>query len=93
MTNSIDLRIFPQVHYYMVYIAHFTELILQICDYAQNDAFDAKIVNMRLTKIFIAIFAPDERLQSSATLLKRVFLTAPPLKIKKCLDSPSAKSF
>ena len=27
-----------------------------------------KIVNMRLTKIFIAIFAPDERLPSSATL-------------------------
>ena len=30
--------------------------------------FDAKIVNTRLTKIFIAIFAPDERLPSSATL-------------------------
>ena len=28
-----------------------------------------KIVNTRLTKIFIAIFAPDERLPSSATLL------------------------
>ena len=27
----------------------------------KNDAFDAKIVNTRLTKIFIAIFAPDER--------------------------------
>ena len=24
------------VHYYMVYIAYFTELILQICDYAQK---------------------------------------------------------
>ena len=34
----------------------------------KNDAFDAKIVNMRLTKIFIAIFAPEERLPSSATL-------------------------
>ena len=34
----------------------------------KNDAFDAKIVNTRLTKIFIAIFAPDERLPSSATL-------------------------
>ena len=29
-----------------------------------HDAFGAKIVNMRLTKIFIAIFAPDERLPS-----------------------------
>ena len=40
----------------------------------KNDAFDAKIVNMRLTKIFIAIFAPDERLPSSATLLFRMSL-------------------
>ena len=31
----------------------------------KNDAFDAFT---RLTKIFIAIFAPDERLPSSATL-------------------------
>ena len=62
-----------EVHQYMVYIAYFTELILQICDYAQNNAFDAKIVNTRLTKIFIAIFAPDERLPSSATL-KRIAL-------------------
>ena len=35
----------------------------------KSDAFDAKIVNTRLTKIFIAIFAPDERLPSSATLM------------------------
>ena len=41
---------------------------LKICDYAQKDAFVAKIVNTRLTKNFIAIFAPDERLLSSATL-------------------------
>ena len=34
----------------------------------KNDAFDAKIVNTRLTKIFMTIFAPDERLPSSATL-------------------------
>ena len=25
-----------EVHYYMVYIAYFAELILQICDYAQK---------------------------------------------------------
>ena len=42
---------------------------LKICDYAQKDAFVAKIVNTYLTKIFMAIFAPDERLSSSATLL------------------------
>ena len=39
----------------------------------KNDAFEAKIVNMRLTKIFIAIFAPDERLPSSATLQYNAF--------------------
>ena len=38
----------------------------------KNDAFVAKIENTRLTKIFIAIFAPDERLPSSATLEKRI---------------------
>ena len=52
----------------MVCIAYFTQLNLQICDYAQNDVFVAKIVNTRLMKIFMAIFAPDERLLSSATL-------------------------
>ena len=40
----------------------------------KNDAFDAKIVNTRLRKIFIAIFAPDERLPSSATLVGGVVL-------------------
>ena len=43
-----------------------------ICKFAitrKNDAFVAKFVNTRLTKIFMAIFAPDERLPSSATLL------------------------
>ena len=35
----------------------------------KNDAFDVKIVNTSLTKIFIAIFALDERLPSSATLI------------------------
>ena len=51
----------------MVYVAYITELNLQICDY--GDAFVANIVNTRLTKIFMAIFAPHERLPSSATLI------------------------
>ena len=38
----------------------------------KNDAFDAQIVNTRLTKISITIFAPDERLPSSATLQTQV---------------------
>ena len=46
-------------------------LLSKICKFAitcKNDAFVAKIVNMCLAKIFIVIFAPDERLPSSATL-------------------------
>ena len=43
----------------------------EFCKFAitrKNYAFDAKIVTTHLTKIFMAIFAPDERLPSSATL-------------------------
>ena len=57
-----------EVHYYMVYIAYYTELNLQICNYAQKDAFVAKIVNMRLTKTFMVIFALAERPPTSDTL-------------------------
>ena len=58
-----------EVHYYTVYIAYFNELNLQICEYAQKRRICREIVNTCLTKIFIAIYAPDERLPSSATLL------------------------
>ena len=47
-----------EMHYYIVYIAITRK----------NDPFVAKIVNTCLTKIFLAIFAPDERLPSPATL-------------------------
>ena len=50
-----------EVHYYRVYIAYF-----------KNDAFVAKIVNKRLTNIFMVIFATDKRLPSSATLVRRM---------------------
>ena len=57
-----------EVHYYMVYIAYFTELNSKIEITRKNDAFVAKIVNTRLTKDFMAIFAPAESLPSPATL-------------------------
>ena len=47
-------------------------LLSENCKFAiahKNNAFVAKIVNTHLTKIFMAIFAPDERLPSSATLI------------------------
>ena len=34
--GSITVFLEQEVHYYMVYIAYFTELILPICDYAQK---------------------------------------------------------
>ena len=62
-----------EVHYY--YMLHI--LMSSICKFAiahKNDAFVAKIVNMRLTKIFMAIFAPDERLPTSVTLNTSAFV-------------------
>ena len=52
----------------MVGIANYTELnaIYIMC---KNDAFVAKKVNTRLTKVFMAIFALAERLATSATLV------------------------
>ena len=58
-----------EVYNYIVYIAYFTELNLHICDYLHKNAFVVEIVNTHLTKIFMAIFAPDERLPRSATLM------------------------
>ena len=58
-----------EVHYYMVYIAYFTKLNLQICDYAQKRRICHENCKYALDEIFMAIFAPDERLPSSATLL------------------------
>ena len=57
-----------EVHYYMVYIAYFTELNLQICDYTQKRHICRKNCKYAFDEICMAIFAPDERLPSSATL-------------------------
>ena len=68
--RSKTVSLGQEVHYYMVYITYF---LSKICKYAitcKSDAFVAKIVNTRWTKIFMAIFAPDDRLPSSATLCR-----------------------
>ena len=60
-----------EVHYYWS-LSHI--IFSKICKFAitrKNDAFVAKIVNTRLTKIFMANFAFDERLPTSAILLRR----------------------
>ena len=59
-----------EVHYYMVYIAYYTELNLQICNYVQKRRICREIANTRLTKVFVASFALVERLPTSATLSK-----------------------
>ena len=48
----------------------------------KNDAFDAKIVNTRLTKGFMAIFAPAESLPSPATLASGILVICPVDKIR-----------
>ena len=53
-----------------IYIACYTELNLQICNYAKKQRICCKIVNTRLPKICMAIFALAERLPTSATLFK-----------------------
>ena len=54
----------------MVYIAYFTELDLQICDYAQKRSICRE--NSKYAQNIMAIFAFDERLPTSATLGKYV---------------------
>ena len=91
--GSKTVSLGQEVHYYMVCIAYFTELILHISDYPLNDAFDAKIVHTRLTKIFIAIFAPDEWLSSSATLSSSSIQQTTQWKVKFTTQSCRALNF
>ena len=58
-----------EVHYYTVYIAYYTELILQFSK--KNDAIVGKIVFTRLTKKLIAIFAPATPLSTMKTKKKK----------------------
>ena len=61
----------------MVHIAYFTELNLQICDYAQKRRFCRKNCKYGLDENFHGHFAPDERLSSSAILVDKMdFLTS-----------------
>ena len=52
----------------MVYIAYYTDLSLQICNYAQKRRICRKIENTHLTKVLMAIFALAKWLPTSATL-------------------------
>ena len=45
--------------YYMVHIAYYTELNMQICNYAQNDAFVAKIATTKTKRKLLWLFLPS----------------------------------
>ena len=59
-----------EVHYYMVYIAYFTELNLQICDYGQKQCICRENCKYAFDENFHDHFCPDERLPSSAIMSK-----------------------
>ena len=50
-----------EVHYYMVYIAYFTELNLQICDYAQKRRICRENCNYALDENFHGHFCPPTK--------------------------------
>ena len=50
-----------EVHYYMVYIAYFTELNLQICDYAQQRRICCKNCKYALDEHFHGHFCPRRK--------------------------------
>ena len=50
-----------EVHYYMVYIAYFTELNLQICDYAQKRRICRKNCKYAFDENFHGHFCPQRK--------------------------------
>ena len=52
-----------EVHYYMVYIAYFTELILQICDYAHKRRIFCENCKYALDKNFHGLLSPTKGCQ------------------------------
>ena len=57
-----------EVHYYMVYIAYYTELNWQICNHAQKRRIFRENSKYAPGKNYLAIFASRESLTNSATL-------------------------
>ena len=57
-SNTVFLR--QEVNYYMVYIAYYTELNLQICNYAKKQRICRKIV-IRVCRKFVWPFLPSPK--------------------------------
>ena len=76
-----------EVHYYMVYIAYFNELNLQICDYAQKWRICRKNCKYALDENFHGDFCPR---QKAANFCHIVGLKSPTKHWPKSLDQTSA---
>ena len=50
-----------EVHYFMVYIAYFTELNLQICDYAQKQRICRENYKYAFDENFYGHFSPWQK--------------------------------
>ena len=59
--GSKRVFLWQEVHYYMVYIAYFTELDLQICDYAQKQRICRENCNYALDENFHDHFCPRRK--------------------------------
>ena len=57
-----------EVHYNMVYVSHYTELILQICNYAQKRQICRENSKCAPDENFVPKYAFAERLPTSVTL-------------------------
>ena len=55
----------------ILYLAYYTDINLEICNYAQKQRICCENCKYALDENFMAIFAPDERLPSSTTLQSR----------------------
>ena len=61
-----------EVHYYMVYIAYLTELILQICNYAQKRRICRKNSKYALDENLYDHFCPRQKATLSRTEASKV---------------------
>ena len=58
---GLGLFLGQEVHYYMVYIAYFTELDLQICNYAQKQRICCENCKYGLDENFHGHFCPQQK--------------------------------
>ena len=76
-----------EVHYYMVYIAYFTELNLQICEYAQKRRICRKNSKYALPNNFYGHFCPRRKAANFCQPgVRKVFQVCSYMHIEKNLE-------